>query len=155
MILMDLVNRFSYHDIEDLIAFHCPKEVDNLPVYLHAFFEIDTLLSEGLMPNTELAMDIKLVRCRVNQGGNVSFGAYILNSYGWPCLRVKMVKWLSSEIDYMTMEMFSDEEIFIRCLVAIVEHNYKSEKCDELISEYEEKHGAKKKIKDIRKKNQN
>jgi hypothetical protein len=152
---MDLVNRFSHHDIEDLLAFHCPSELDHLPVYLYAFFEIDYLLSEGLMPNPELAMDIKLVRCRVNEGGEVSFGAYILNRHGWPCMRVKMIKWLSSEIDYMTMERFSDEEVFIRCLISIVEHNYKSEKCDEIISEYEKKNGTKKKIKDIRKKNQN
>jgi len=152
---MDLVNKFSHHDIENLISFYLPKEIDNLPVYLHIFFEIDYLLSEGLMFNPEVAMDIKIVRCKVNNDGVMSLGAYILNSHGWPCLRVKMVSWLSSEIDYMTMEKYSDEEIFIRCLVAIVEHNYKSEKCEELILEYGEKHGTKKKIKDIRKKNQN
>lgn len=126
-----LIGKFNCDDIERLVTEYYPKNEKYIPVYFYVFGALMCCLSR---PDGN---DIRVSLYDVD--GDMVMSASVHNKDGWSCPHMSFESWLGSEINFRTMEHFSDEEIFIRCLNAIVYQNIPQESCEEIVSDYKGK----------------
>jgi len=116
-----LTDLFNYTDIPLLVDKYYPKNKEYESLYLEAFSEIDETVIPKNFSSPKLI--IFLHENALKDGGNSSF-CVIHDERGWLWRRPPVEFRMRAEIHYMTMEKYSDEEIFIRVLNHMVLLNF-------------------------------
>jgi hypothetical protein len=133
MTLKELSEQFNFQDILPLVEEYYPTKVRHVEYYVQMFNTIDE--SEFDQDVFDQAYRVKLSKVRVKSvDGDGTYHtirqAHLYSKNGFIESHPSFDQCIFSKIDYMTMEMYSDEEIFIRCLHGLFLKNFAKKICE-------------------------
>jgi hypothetical protein len=151
MTLEEIIDKHNFLDIPFLVEEFYPDKREFTPVFLSMFAVIDEFLSD----NKDISPSDFMIRvCKVtHRYSDDEFVSLIFDKNGWPYSKATMSHWIKSKIHYMTMELYDESEVFIRCLHAMAINHYSPEECEKIVNEYQKLEDLKKKSKDNSKTN--
>lgn len=118
MKLERLVESFTFSDIEPLVAEYYPETKEYLDIYLETFGKLTCISprDNNLIKFVDIEDDPNYV--------------YVYDRNDSILFNISLESWLGCEIDYATMEHYSDNEIFIRCLNSMIYYRISAKEHD-------------------------
>jgi hypothetical protein len=122
MTLKELSEDFNFQDIAPLLEEHYPLFTRYLNFYVTIFDDIDEEEFDDEV--NKKGYVVKMSKVKVKSIGlegeyHTLSQASLYTKNGFICTNPSFEQCIFSKIDYKTMEFYSDEEIFIRCLHGI------------------------------------
>jgi hypothetical protein len=135
MTLKELSENFNFQNIEPLLEEYYPQNKRYLEFYVQIFNDIDELDFDDTVYDQGSLVKISKVKTKSVDKDGVYLTvcqAHLFTKDGWIQTKPSFEECAFSEIDYLTMEFFSDEEIFIRCLHGIFLKDFANKICEKL-----------------------